>query len=553
MKKPSKFEENIKQPVMAGIREGGLLGTFQNEAGVTGERQFSTPFQKGLYQTTKLAVYAAELATLGGLGKGLEKLSTSQKAYTAAKTGGTYKYFFTAANIGKAGSKLNIATKIAATTAPSFLIGGVAYKTGEKLTFTKRTAGLDLKQQSKEFLEREREVARQSGLAAATLSANVVSQASGATYVVADTARKRAALTLAERGKNIFAAGAGEGSTIVYYGQEARGGKTFIGNSENKLFRAVEVVGLGGILGGGSASLIDYGIEGFSRLSTKTKFKPAKVATKGISQGIEGFAYGTDVYEKPGDIIEAGLRGGEAFSTRPVRISTKTDFNFPSFSFTKTKTGTKTTPMVNVRGLTTTKTGTLTTTRTELSTKLSEIVPTRTEVSTRTNVPVSVRTTIPTTTRTDLSIKNNLLTNVRTDTKINTDIGIRTDTRTDIKLDPIDVPVTVATGLQIPPLFGLNPYKGQRQPTLFGRSMKKRYSPSLLGIAKGVRATKTTGLSGIEIRGVIGGVKKEKPLKAFKLGGFKVQPVKSGIGMKFKIIKPNKASIGKRILKAVGI
>ena len=117
---------------------------------------------------------------------------------------------------------------------------------------------------------------------------------------------------------------------------------------------------------------------------------------------------------------------------------------------------------------------------------------------------------------------------------------------------PIPPPVPPPVIITPPVLFGLRPPESTRRPALYGFRQPKTYSPSLLGIEKGLRATKTTGLSGFEIRGIQNPIKIKKSPKTINIGGFKVQPVKSGIGMKFKILKrPNKTLL--RLKKAVGI
>jgi hypothetical protein len=83
------------------------------------------------------------------------------------------------------------------------------------------------------------------------------------------------------------------------------------------------------------------------------------------------------------------------------------------------------------------------------------------------------------------------------------------------------------------------------------KKRKLQYAPSLLGIARGVKATKTANLSGLEIRGIQSGFK-EQTQKSLSFGRSTLKPVSDGISMKFKVIKPKRKkyeSVGKNMIK----
>jgi hypothetical protein len=527
----------------AGFREtpslltGITKGKFDNPYAISqGERQFDSNFQKGLYQTGKLGGYIFNVA---GAAKGTEAvlgLRTSKIAYETAKAGGIYEGFYTAAKVGKVGSALNVGVKTGAALGVSLAGGTMAYKVGEKATGLRRNIGLDLKKQSKEYVAKEKEIARLGGLATGTLFSNVASQAAGITYVKTDMLRKGATLTGLERGKNIFAAGFGEGATITYLAQEA--------NQDKRGFlpRAAQVAGFG-VLGGLSAGTID-------------KF----IQSKRYGKVVEGAAYATDKYEYAGDVLEESFRGAKAFeSVKPVRIRTNTDTFFKSFS-AKTSTDTKNMQSgiktevslkQRVNSLVNTKSAVPVTTKTNVpvSTRTNTLVNTRTNtgVTTNTNTLVNTRTNVPVSTNTDLITDIGTKTIVPVTTKINVPVTAKTNTNIDIGTPvdtPVDVPVTIFTP-NIPfAAFGGGFGKGFAKG---GKKALSKYKPSLLGIARGKKASKTTGLSGFEVRGLENIPSVEKTAKSFKFGSFSVKPQKDSIGMKFKVSKiaPKSNSFGK--------
>ncbi|CAL7962179.1 hypothetical protein GAMM_330002 [Gammaproteobacteria bacterium] len=503
-----------------------------------GERQFDSNFQKGLYQTGRLGGYIFNVATTTKGTEGILNLRTSQAAYNTAKAGKVYEGFFRAASIGKAGSVLNTGVKAGAGLGVTLAAGTMVQKTAEKATELRRNIGLDLKKQSKEYVAEEKKVSKAVGFGAATLSANVVSQAAGISYVKMDMFRKGASLTAIERGKNIFAAGVGEGAGITYFAQEANDGKTIylMAGSKNKLARGAEMVA-GGVIGGVSAAGIDRLIQ-----------------SKRYGKAVEAAAYATDRYEYAGDVLEESFRGAGAFErVRPVRINTQADTFFKSFG-AKTTTDTKNMQQgiktevslkQRVNSLVNTKSAVSLKENTMLQQRTNTMVNTNTAVTTNTNLPVFSNTNVPVTTNTNLVIntktnvpvttKTNVPVSTKTNTDINTETNINEQINEQVKVFTPNIPFVAFGGG-----FGKGFAKG-------GRKALSKYKPSLLGIARGKKASKTTGLSGFEVRGLENTPKTENKPKSFNFGAFSVKPMADKIGIKFKVTKtkPKSNNFGK--------
>ncbi len=105
-------------------------------------------------------------------------------------------------------------------------------------------------------------------------------------------------------------------------------------------------------------------------------------------------------------------------------------------------------------------------------------------------------------------------------------------------IDPIEPPPPPPPIILVPPImFGLTKRKPLKQLRRKPLRQPRRFRPSLVGIVSGIKATRTTNLSGLEIRGIETPKKKKK---RFNFGKNTLTPTKIGIGMRFKITRPKK-------------
>ena len=113
------------------------------------------------------------------------------------------------------------------------------------------------------------------------------------------------------------------------------------------------------------------------------------------------------------------------------------------------------------------------------------------------------------------------------------------------------IPKTPPPFVFLPPVrLGLSP-SSTKSTTFSGFRRPTQYAPSLLGIAQGKQATRTSNLSGLEIRGIPAGFKEESR-KTLSFGSSKLIPQKDGISMKFKVERPKKkkkGTIGQDLMK----